>query len=42
MNGRKLTAMAAGAVLALAIGSSAVAQQGPGYGPGQVTGMDTG
>ena len=34
MNGRKLTAMAAGAVLALAIGSSAVAQQGPGYGPG--------
>jgi Spy/CpxP family protein refolding chaperone len=34
MNGRKLTAMAAGTVLALAIGSSAVAQQGPGYGPG--------
>ena len=34
MNGRRLTAMAAGAVLALAIGSSAVAQQGPGYGPG--------
>ena len=34
MNGRKLTAMAAGVVLAFAIGSSAVAQQGPGYGPG--------
>ena len=34
MNGRKLTAMAAGAMLALAIGSSAVAQQGPSYGPG--------
>jgi len=34
MNGTKLTAIAAGVVLAAAIGSSAVAQQGPGYGPG--------
>ena len=34
MNGTKLTAIAAGAVLAAAIGSSAVAQQGSGYGPG--------
>ena len=34
MNGTKLTAIAAGVVLAAAIGSSAVAQQGPGYGYG--------
>ena len=34
MNGTRLTAIVAGAVLAAAIGSSAVAQQRPGYGPG--------
>jgi Spy/CpxP family protein refolding chaperone len=33
MNGTKLTGIVAGAVLAAAIGSSAVAQQRPGYGP---------
>ena len=42
MSRTKLTAMAAVAVLAAAIGSSAVAQPRPGYGPGPVYGYGPG
>ena len=42
MSRTKLTAMAAVAVLAAAIGSSAVAQPRPGYGPGQGYGYGPG